>query len=112
MNSRLIWISDNLNGTGTFVALDISNGENHPFLNDPEYCGPNISTSLVPKTALQTVTTVDWSDMNKPRLLWLAHNGEIWSTDLRGGCHSTLELSLSSTEIETTGKTIVLLYKE
>jgi len=50
--------------------------------------------------ALQTISTVDWSNTSNPRLLWMAHNDDIWSSDLKG-CYSTPELS--SSEVKRTG---------
>lgn len=72
------------------MTTDIMNGHTRPFLNN---------TASTPPLALQTVTTVDWSDINKPRLLWTTHK-DIWSSDLKG-YNSAPELS--SAEIERTG---------
>lgn len=96
--SRLIWLS-NRNGTGTLMTTDI-NGEQSPFLNNPKYCGVN-NSMYIPPIALQTITTVDWSETNKPRLLWTAPDDDIWSSDLKG-CSTKLELN--STEVKQNGR--------
>ncbi|KAK4016061.1 hypothetical protein OUZ56_031022 [Daphnia magna] len=102
-SSRLIWVSDNHNGTGTLMTTDIRGGQNRIFFNNPQYCGVNSlrNNTLTPPLALQTITTIDWSDTHKPRLIWTAHNDDIWSSDLKG-CFSTPELS--SSEIKRTGR--------
>lgn len=73
------------------MTTDITNGLTRPFLNN---------TVSTPPLALQTVTTVDWSDINQPRLLWTTHN-DIWSSDFKG---YNAAPELSSAEIERTGK--------
>jgi len=84
------------------MTTDIRGGQNRLFLNNPQYCGSNTKnkTFNTPPLALQTISTVDWSDTNNPRLLWTAHNDDIWSSDLKG-CHSAPELS--SSEVKRTG---------
>ena len=84
------------------MATDIRGGQNHLFLNNPQFCSASTggSTLHIPPLALQTISTVDWSDPNNPRLLWTAHNDDIWSSDLKG-CYSTSEVS--SSEIKRTG---------
>lgn len=106
IHSRLIWVSDNHNGTGTLMTTDIRSGQNGVFFNNPQYCGANSlrsSSTYTPPLALQTITTVDWSDTYKPRLIWTAYNDDIWSSDLKG-CYSAPELSFY--EIKQTGITI------
>lgn len=102
IHSQLIWVSDNLNGTGTLMTTDIVSGRTRTFLNNPQDCGSNLDSNQtiplnIPSLALQTVTTVDWSDVNNPRLLWTAYDN-IWSSDLKG-CRI-----FNSTEIKRTGR--------
>ena len=82
------------------MTASINGGNIRPFLNDPQYCGFN-NTMHVPPIATQTITTVDWSEANRPRLLWTAPDDDIWSSDLKG-CSSQLEFN--STQVKQNGR--------
>ena len=90
------------------MTTDIRGGQNRLFLNNPQYCNSSNggNPNYTPPLALQTISTVDWSNTSNPRLLWMAHNDDIWSSDLKG-CYSTPELS--SSEVKRTGVFLQLI---
>lgn len=83
------------------MTYDLRTNLSRPFLNNPLLCGMDRSNKALPLLAVGTVTTVDWSDTKRPRLLWIsAVNDDVWSSDWNG-CHSDAELS--SSELKRTG---------
>lgn len=80
---------------GRLLTSDIDGQNTLPFF-DPDRCGvTSLEHNINPATAVAPVTTVDWSESNRPRLIWIwSERQEVWSSDWNG-CHSTLELGSS-----------------
>ena len=75
------------------MIFDLTNNSNQPLR-----CEKDSKVQLL----AGTVTTVDWSDTQNPRLLWIsADHKNVWSSDLKG-CHSVVELNSSG--LKDTGK--------
>ena len=77
------------------MTLDLTTNSNQPLS-----CAMDSKVKLL--LAAGTVTAVDWSDTQNPRLLWIsADHQDVWSSDWKG-CHSVVELN--SLELKRTGK--------
>lgn len=93
------------NGTGTLMISDVNGRNSRRLFGNQEACSgaAGFATDIQsPPSALgSSVTAVDWSNAQQPRLMWIsAVNEDVWSSDWLG-CHSVAELNAS--ELRRTG---------
>ena len=83
---------------GRLMMSNINGDDTVPFFDSGRCGAASLENNINSATLAAAVTTVDWSESSRPRLIWIwSDRQEIWSSDWNG-CHSTLELS--STELK------------
>jgi len=91
------------------MASDVSGKATRPFFSHRDLCdsstdltGSTISQPPAALIASSPITAIDWSNAQRPRLVWIsAMNEDVWSSDWNG-CHSIPEFS--SSELKRAGK--------